>query len=192
MGSTKWFAFTLIASVGCGGTVIENTENGTGGTGASQQGPGASQPGSSGSVSGDGSCAEPPDCNWCEGKARQDERGCVVGYTCPNGAEACTTDPCAAPEECGSGLICLPDQLCWKGPTSCKAKTCEGADGSECSCYWSCNDDRVYRSECDVVPDGSVMCKCRIDGVAFPWMCVVEEGGTDSCGLGALCCGFPS
>lgn len=85
----------------------------------------------------------------------------------------------------------MPDRLCWDGPTACKSKNCEGSSQASCACHWGCNDDRVYRSECEAVADGSVMCKCRVDGEAYPWVCVVEEGGKDACGLGATCCGFP-
>jgi hypothetical protein len=181
----------MILCTSCGGTVM--VDEGQGASGAGQD-PGATGGASSGGVEGGevappGTCPPTPDCNWCKGDPRVDGRGCVVGYTCANGADACSTKPCAAPEECGGKKVCLPDGLCWEGPTFCKPKSCEGSSGDECACSRSCDDGRVYRSECSF--DGTVMCKCRIDGVAFPWVCIVEEGGTDACGLGAACCGFP-
>ena len=188
MSLTRAWVLALVACMGCGGEIIEPDDPGAG-TGGSSLGGGQPTAGSGASASGD--CSAPPDCNWCHGVARTDDDGCVVGYTCPNGDDACTTEPCAEPEACGAGRICLPDGLCWDGPMWCKDKTCEGTSNAECACYWSCDDDRIYRSECDVVADGSVMCTCKVNGDAYSWVCVVEQGGTDSCDLGAVCCGFP-
>lgn len=188
--------FSLVLSVAgssCGGTVIDGgvSEGDSEATGGSSGTSGGFDPGGTGAATNPEGCPPPPECTWCQGEARRDSRGCVVGFTCANGADACSTSPCDAPEECGSGRICLPDRLCWTGPTACLSKTCDGSSQGSCACHWQCNDDRVYRSECGVVADGSVMCKCRVDGEAYPWVCVVEEGGEDACGLGATCCGFP-
>lgn len=63
-------------------------------------------------------CIGAPPCNWCGGTPFTDSKGCIVGYSCLNGQDACKTQPCGTggslvPSGCGNDETCI-DKLCWK------------------------------------------------------------------------------
>lgn len=179
--------FCAVLCVGCGGEIVE--ADGSGGSGSATHANGEGAADNPSNPSNPASCPDLPDCNWCKGQPRF-ENGCHVGWTCANGADACTTDPCAVPEMCSAGNICLPDGLCWPGPSGCGDKSCSST-ANECGCSWTCTDQRTYRSDCQALSTGEVVCTCSINGDTFDWVCIVEEGNGDACGMGPACCVFP-
>jgi len=101
------------------------------------------------------------------------------------------TGPCAQPEDCPGHTICHPDGVCHPRPTSCLADACHTDASGECRCGWACSDNHKYASQCRLTFTGLVTCNCSVDGVDFPWTCVVDDPTTEVCAMGEACCGYP-
>lgn len=98
--------------------------------------------------------------------------------------------PCAEPGDCRLTEVCHPDGQCHPRPYTCVAEGCVTGVDDVCRCQWTCTDSR-YQARCRLTYTGLVTCNCGVDGLEFPWTCVVDEPTTDVCGMGTVCCGFP-
>jgi Cys-rich repeat protein len=140
----------------------------------------------------DAGCQAPLSCNWCSGVERRDNRGCVVGYTCKNGADPCTTQPCSQ-GGCQQDEECRSDDLCW--PLNCTPKTeecngvdddCDGTvdDGATCPAGQMCQNGACSTSakSCTTDSDCAAGQVCQ-NGVCRPELCANDS----SCSAWQVC-----
>ena len=142
-------------------------------------------------------CPPAPTCNWCNGTAVKDAKGCITGYKCLNGADPCKTSKCAK-ASCPSGQYCGTDGLCWpymdSGPPKpdkalplCLNSKCTATPGKTCLCNWSCSDGTTFKADCKATSGGKYSCTC-----------LTNSKQTKTCTLSATCyqsnlatcCGF--
>jgi len=141
-------------------------------------------------------CPPVPTCNWCNGTAVKDTKGCITGFKCLNGADPCKTNACTK-GNCPKGQYCATDKLCWpymdSGPATpdkkvplCLNSNCKATPGKSCDCDWSCDDGTKYKATC-TSSGGGYSCTCLTNAVK-----------TGTCQLtttcyqtyAAKCCGF--
>lgn len=138
-------------------------------------------------------CPPLPSCNWCGGAPTYDASGCVLYWTCANGVNPCTTQPCSSSQDCKAGETCDSSGLCWPA-TDAGAVTCPGpASGGgsingDCFSEWSCTDGNTYHIDCAA---GAPTCDCLVNGVKTH-TCTPASSGATACSKSGQCCGFPT
>lgn len=138
--------------------------------------------GSGGSV-----CPPLPSCNWCNGNPYYDSTGCIMGWTCANGADPCSTQPCWN-TGCPMDQVCGSDGLCWYTNDPCSPKSCAGTS-NYCECSWSCGATK-YLTKCKV-GGSSVSCECVENGMNAMGCGTAGGGGGSPPSCQNSCCGFP-
>jgi len=120
-------------------------------------------------------CPPAPTCNWCNGSAVKDAKGCVIGFKCLNGADPCKTKACTK-GACPKGQYCGKDKLCWpymdsgtptpdKKVPLCLNSNCKATPGKSCNCDWSCMDGTKYKATCTGSSGGGYACSCETNSV---------------------------
>ncbi len=190
-----------LALCGCPGGMNE-TKQDRGGSVTRDKGPPADSGGQEGGAVTDsgkqdsGKCPSAPTCNWCNGAAVKDAKGCITAFTCDNGADPCKTQPCTQ-TSCPTGQYCDQKKLCrskkdagvpdtGKPPPLCLNSNCKATPGKSCSCDWSCTDGTKYKATC-AGTSGGYSCTCTTDGVKSG-TCKLTATCYQS--YVAKCCGF--
>jgi hypothetical protein len=175
----------------CGGSAVVTGDGGggTGGSTTTTTSTGGGSGGTGGTTTGSATCPALPHCNWCGGTEVVDANGCVVGWTCANGVDPCTTSPCESNDDCAPDGYCDENGLCWP----CVPGTCTvGGSGSNmtCSCSSGCGDGAVLSFECSTSSMGG-NCDCFENGILVS-ICDIDGPPGDPCAIGFMCCNWPN
>lgn len=195
-------AASLLTFAGCPGGMTE-TKQDRGATAKKDTSTPADTRGWEGGVVKDGGkndgakCPPVPTCNWCNGAAVKDAKGCVTAFKCQNGADPCKVQPCTK-GSCPAAQYCDQDKLCWpkkdlgipdqgKKLPLCLNSKCKATPGKSCDCDWSCTDGTTYKAVCTAV-SGGYSCTCSTNSVKSGTCTLTKPCyQTDV----AACCGFP-